>query len=157
MFRQIAQPSTICSACSSLSVVAMATSTRAARRVETGEKQNEKSFDHWKKEIRSGFSVHWHIHTDWRIFTLTVSARYRLAPARNERHTPILGAVAVAAVPIVKAMAIAISRNHRAGGAKLPARERNAPRKSIAEPIKARSNSLMDRSISISMRLVPRG
>ena len=42
MFRQIAQPSTTYSACSSLSVVAMATSTRTARRAETGRSDREK-------------------------------------------------------------------------------------------------------------------
>jgi hypothetical protein len=57
-------------------------------------------------------------------------------------------AVAVAAVAIIDAIAVAKSKG--IGGAKPQARGLNELRKSIAEPIKPRSNSLMDRSILIS-------
>ena len=73
--------------------------------------------------------------------------------ARNERHTPVWTAVATPALAIIDAIAVANSEG--VGGAKPPARERNELRKSIAEP--TRSNSLMDRSISISIRWAARG
>ena len=90
-----------------------------------------------------------HIHTDWRRAASLAPARNATAVARN------WAALAVAVVPIIDAIAIANSEG--GGGAKPPARERNEPRKSIAEPIKAPPNSLMDRSISISMRWAARG
>jgi hypothetical protein len=71
-----------------------------------------------------------------------VAARNATAVVRN------WAAVAIAALAIVNAMAVADSK--RTGGAKPPAHGLNELRKSIAEPIKTRSNSLMDRSISIS-------
>jgi hypothetical protein len=83
-----------------------------------------------------------HIHSDWRRAASLAPARNATAVARN------WAALAVAVVPIIDAMAVAIVETIAA--AKPRDRELNESRKSIAEPIKTRSNSLMDRSISIS-------
>src|ERR1019366_56220 len=85
--------------------------------------------------------------SDWRRAASLAPARNATAVARN------WAALAVAAVAIIDAIAVANSEG--VGGAKPPARELNESRKSIAEP--TRSNSLMDRSISISIRWAARG
>jgi hypothetical protein len=60
------------------------------------------------------------------------------AAARNERHTPIWAAVAIAALAIIDAMAHA--NVETIGALKPPAREWNAPRKFVAKLMRARSN-----------------
>ena len=71
-------------------------------------------------------------------------AARRIVGAGSQRDTTAVvghwAALAVAVVPIIDA--IAVAKSEGGGGAKPPAREQKAPRKSIAEPMRARSNSL---------------